>query len=73
MPGDVLSVLSSGNVVGDGVGRGPGHGRGRDVALAVAWQTYSQRGPLIEITFDNASGIAAGEGSSVHPLSMALG
>ncbi|MGR3756243.1 MAG: MlaD family protein [Tranquillimonas sp.] len=31
------------------------------VALAVAWQTYSQRGPLIEITFDNASGIAAGE------------
>ena len=30
MPGDVLLVLSSGNVVGDGVGRGAGHGRSDD-------------------------------------------
>ena len=30
MLGDVLSVLSFGNVVGDGVGGGAGHGRGDD-------------------------------------------
>ena len=31
------------------------------IALAMAWQAYSERGPLIEITFRNGSGIAAGE------------
>ena len=31
------------------------------IALAMAWQAYSDRGPLIEITFENGSGIAAGE------------
>lgn len=31
------------------------------VSLGVAWQSYSSRGPLIEITFDNASGISADE------------
>jgi paraquat-inducible protein B len=31
------------------------------VSLALAWQTYAQRGVAIEITFANASGIAAGE------------
>lgn len=31
------------------------------VSLGVAWQSYSSRGPLIEITFENASGIAADE------------
>ena len=30
------------------------------VALGVAWRTYSSRGPLIEITFDNAAGVEAG-------------
>jgi len=29
--------------------------------LWIAWQSYANRGPLIEITFRNASGIAAGE------------
>lgn len=27
----------------------------------VLWQSYSQRGPLVEITFDNAGGVSAGE------------
>ncbi|MEM1427986.1 MAG: MlaD family protein [Pseudomonadota bacterium] len=31
------------------------------LALALAWQAYSDRGPVIEITFANGSGIAAGE------------
>ncbi len=31
------------------------------VSLSVAWQSYSNRGTLIEIVFDDASGIAAGE------------
>lgn len=31
------------------------------IALGVAWQTYSARGPLIEVSFENGSGIAAGE------------
>jgi len=31
------------------------------LALALAWQAYTARGPLIEITFSNGSGIAAGE------------
>jgi paraquat-inducible protein B len=31
------------------------------ISLAVAWRTYSDRGPLIEIVFDNASGIVAGQ------------
>lgn len=30
------------------------------VVLAVAWQAYAERGPLIEIAFDNASGVRAG-------------
>ena len=30
------------------------------VALGVAWRTYSDRGPLIEITFENAAGVEAG-------------
>lgn len=29
--------------------------------LAIAWQSYSNRGTLIEITFQNASGVIAGE------------
>ncbi|MEI4233291.1 PqiB family protein [Roseovarius sp. D22-M7] len=28
--------------------------------IAIAWQSYAERGPLIEIGFDNASGIRAG-------------
>lgn len=31
------------------------------IALGVAWQSYSDRGPLVEITFDNASGVVAGQ------------
>lgn len=31
------------------------------VSLGVAWQSYSARGPLIEITFETASGISAGK------------
>lgn len=31
------------------------------VALYVAWSNYSERGPLIEITFNDAAGLAAGE------------
>ncbi len=30
-------------------------------ALAVAWQSYNDRGPLIEISFENGAGIAEGE------------
>ncbi|MGR3697613.1 MAG: PqiB family protein, partial [Roseovarius sp.] len=30
------------------------------VVLGVAWQAYSERGPLLEIAFDNASGVRAG-------------
>ncbi len=29
------------------------------IALGIAWQSYSERGPLIEIRFENASGIVA--------------
>lgn len=28
--------------------------------IAIAWQSYADRGPLIEIAFDNASGVRAG-------------
>jgi paraquat-inducible protein B len=31
------------------------------VSLGVAWRTYSDRGPMIEILFDNASGIVPGD------------
>ena len=31
------------------------------IALVVAWRTYADRGPLIEIVFDNAAGIEAGQ------------
>lgn len=31
------------------------------IALGLAWQTYSSRGPLIEIVFDDAAGLVAGE------------
>ncbi|WP_306111848.1 MULTISPECIES: intermembrane transport protein PqiB [unclassified Roseovarius] len=31
------------------------------IALAVAWQTYSERGPVIEIRFENGAGIAERE------------
>ncbi len=31
------------------------------VALGIAWQTYSDRGPLIVIEFENGAGISAGE------------
>ncbi len=31
------------------------------IALGVAWQAYTDRGPLIEIVFDNASGISEGQ------------
>jgi paraquat-inducible protein B len=30
-------------------------------SVAVAWRTYSERGPIIEIEFDNAAGIVAGQ------------
>jgi paraquat-inducible protein B len=33
------------------------------LALAVAWRTYSERGPMIEILFDDASGIEEGQTS----------
>lgn len=33
------------------------------ISLALAWQSYSQRGVLIEITFQNASGVTPGETS----------
>ncbi|MGR3321700.1 MAG: MlaD family protein [Pseudooceanicola sp.] len=31
------------------------------IALGVAWQSYQSRGPVIEIAFDNASGVVANE------------
>lgn len=31
------------------------------VALGIAWQAYSERGTLIEIRFENAAGVAAGD------------
>ena len=31
------------------------------LALGVAWRTYSERGPLIEIVFQNAAGVEAGQ------------
>ncbi len=31
------------------------------ISLGVAWQSYQQRGPVIEIAFDNASGVVAHE------------
>lgn len=31
------------------------------VALGVAWQSYTDRGPLLEIEFENASGVVAGQ------------
>lgn len=31
------------------------------IALAVAWQSYNDRGPLISIEFENGAGIAAGQ------------
>ena len=31
------------------------------VALGVAWQSYSDRGPVIEIAFDSVAGMSAGE------------
>ncbi|MBN2905796.1 MAG: MCE family protein [Rhodobacteraceae bacterium] len=31
------------------------------IALGVAWHSYSSRGPLLELSFENASGIRAGE------------
>ncbi|WP_116133408.1 MlaD family protein [Tropicimonas sp. IMCC34043] len=31
------------------------------IALGIAWHSYSQRGAMIEISFDNASGIVAGQ------------
>ncbi|OSP56884.1 hypothetical protein BV911_02390 [Pseudoruegeria sp. SK021] len=31
------------------------------ISLFIAWQTYSSRGPLIEITFTNGDGVAANE------------
>lgn len=31
------------------------------IVIGVAWHTYADRGPLIRITFENASGVRAGE------------
>ena len=31
------------------------------IALGVAWKTYSDRGPTIEIVLDNAAGVEAGQ------------
>ncbi|HMR60358.1 MlaD family protein, partial [Amaricoccus sp.] len=42
------------------------------IALGVAWRSYSDRGPLIEILFDSASGIVAGE-TTVRYKDFAIG
>ncbi|MBR9762122.1 MAG: MCE family protein [Rhodobacteraceae bacterium] len=31
------------------------------IAMGVAWHSYAERGPLIQVTFANAEGVAAGE------------
>lgn len=31
------------------------------IALGVAWQSYAERGPVLEIEFENASGVVAGQ------------
>ena len=31
------------------------------IALGVAWQSYADRGPVVEIAFENASGVVAGQ------------
>lgn len=31
------------------------------IALGVAWQSYNDRGPLLEIAFENASGVVSGQ------------
>ncbi|QYX58473.1 MlaD family protein [Roseovarius sp. SCSIO 43702] len=42
------------------------------VVLGVAWNAYAERGPLIEISFENASGINAGE-TEVRYRDVAVG
>ncbi|MEM9779422.1 MAG: MlaD family protein, partial [Pseudomonadota bacterium] len=42
------------------------------IAMGVAWQTYSDRGPLIEIAFAEASGITAGQ-TELHFRDITVG
>ncbi len=42
------------------------------ISLGLAWQSYSQRGPTIEIAFQNASGVQAGE-TELHYRDVAVG
>ncbi|WP_407495968.1 MlaD family protein [Pseudooceanicola sp. MF1-13] len=42
------------------------------IALGVAWQSYTDRGPLVEIAFDNASGVVAGQ-TEVRYRDVAVG
>ncbi|MBT9384173.1 MCE family protein [Pseudooceanicola sp. CBS1P-1] len=42
------------------------------IALSVAWHNYAQRGPLIEIDFDSAEGVKAGE-TELHYRDVAVG
>ena len=37
------------------------------LALGVAWNTYARRGPTIEIVFDNAAGVTAGQTTDPLP------
>ena len=43
------------------------------IALGVAWQSYADRGPLIEIVFEDTAGVAAGETElRFHDVSVGL-
>ncbi|RBO51791.1 paraquat-inducible protein B [Rhodovulum sp. BSW8] len=42
------------------------------IALGVAWHSYAERGPLLELTFENASGIKAGE-TELHYRDVTVG
>ncbi|WP_414897336.1 MlaD family protein [Rhodovulum sp. YEN HP10] len=42
------------------------------IALGVAWHSYVDRGPLLELTFENASGIKAGE-TALHYRDVTVG
>ncbi|RAP42953.1 paraquat-inducible protein B [Rhodovulum viride] len=42
------------------------------IALGVAWHSYAERGPLLELTFETASGIKAGE-TELHYRDVTVG
>ena len=42
------------------------------LALGVAWNTYARRGPTIDIVFDNAAGVTAGQ-TTVRFRDVAVG